>query len=205
MNIMSMFGGSGGGGGAGALVSMFGNAISSTMSSANKRSIASEQKKKGEELTRKANQVKTKDITTDPAYKIKQFLAQSGVPGYEQYKDNIMQNQANMAFQGAQNASSGGGMLSYLASIQGSTNNALNTLSTKNAEYIAGNLGDLADTRYSWQQTADEIARTERRKLSKAASQYESAATLNKYAADQQDTALIGSTFSNMGQQMQTM
>ncbi len=190
------------GGGQGSLIQIFGNAIASTLSSANKRRIALEQKKKGKELLTKANQVVTKDITTDPAYKIKQFLAQQGLPGYEIYKDNILQNQANAVYQGTQTAGSGGSMLAYLASLQGGTNQQLNDLSSKNANFIAGNQSNLAEERYNWQQIADEIANTERRKLSKAASQHEEASTLNKYAADEQDTALIGSTFSNMGELM---
>ena len=184
----------------GSLLQIFGAGIASTMSSANKRRVATDQRKKANELLTKANQVVTKDITQDPAYKLKQYLAQQGIPGYEIYKDNILQNQANAAYQGSQNASSGGGMLAYLASLNNSTNQQLNKLNAENAKFMAGNISDLATTQYDWQQAADEIARTERRKLSRAASQYEEEATLNKYAADEQDVALVGSTFSNMGQ-----
>lgn len=202
MGGMGGSGGGGGGGGQGELIKIFGSAISSTMSAANKRKIAADQKKKANELLTKANQVVTKDVTMDPAYKIKQFLAQQGLPGYEVYKDNILTNQASAAYQGSQASSSGGQMLAYLASIQGTTNQQLNNLYAQNADYVAGNITDLANTRFDWQQTADAIGREERKKLSKAASQYEEASTLNKYAADEQDTALIGSTFSNMGELM---
>ncbi len=78
--------------GPGGFVQILGTILSGIKGARDKKRVALDQKNKAKELLNKANSVTTKQATDDPAYKIKAFLAQSGVPGYEQYLEGIDQN-----------------------------------------------------------------------------------------------------------------
>lgn len=186
----------------GGLVSTFGNAVAVSKQSGDYRNFGTRQEKKADEFTQKANQVVTQQVTNDPAYMLKEYLANNGMPGLQQYLENIDANTANQIAVGEKSASSGGGLMAYLASVYGGNDLQKNKLYSDSALFEANNKSNLADTRYTWQTNYDTLARNERNKLNKVASQYQAAADTNIEEANKMDSALIGSTFSSMGGMM---
>lgn len=190
-------GGMGGGMGFG-LIGTAVQGVMGIMSAKEKAKVAKQQMEKAKKLQLEANQVQTKSVLDDPAYKMKEFLANSGLPGYDTRTQEIEGNTATAGAQGMKTASSGGQALSYLAALQVGQDKQLRDLGVQDATFRATQKGNLASTRKTWQDEFDALARLEKEKLNYAASQYENAGTLNKLAAKEQIYSTIGQTVSNM-------
>jgi len=186
----------------GPIMQIVGSAIGSTMQSAALRRQAAKQEKKANEFTLKANQVVTEKVTEDPAFMLKEYLANNGMPGLTQYLQDINKNSSNQIASAENAASSGGQLLNFMGGIDNSANQSNQKLYNDSASFVAAQKSNLADTAYAWQTNYDTIARQERAKLNKVASQYQAAADLHQYDADKMDAALVTSTFSNAGSMM---
>lgn len=186
----------------GGMISAFGNALAVTKQSADYRRFAEDQQNKADDFSQKAGQVVTEQVTNDPAYILKEYLANNGMPGLQQYLDSVDKSVANNISTAENSASSGGALLSYLSSLMGAANEQKNKLYGDSASFIAQQKSNLADFRYGAQKSLDELAREERAKLNRIASQYQAAADANMSEANNMDSALISSTFNSMGSMM---
>lgn len=194
-----------GGGIAGGLTQIIGTIVTGIKASRDKKRLAADQKVKSKELLNKANSVVTKQAVDDPAYKIKAFLAQSGVPGYEQYLQEIDANTEAQIMAASKGASSGFGEEAYLSSLEGEANAQKRNLGVSNDAFKAGQKKNLANTLYQMQSGFNAQAKSEKEDLNNAATKYEAASTLNKSAANEQIATTVGTAFNQAGDMVSSM
>jgi len=183
----------------GAIMGMMGSLIGAGIQASNENQLAGEQGKKAQQFSKEAGNVVAKKVTDDPAFILKQYLANNGMPGLQQYLETIDENEANQIAIGKKSASSGGQLMSFIAGLQGNADASKRKLYTDNASYTAAQQSNLADTQYAWQTNYDTLARIERAKLNKVASQYQAAADLNRSDADRIVASMFGSIGSSLG------
>lgn len=175
------------------------NVLGTGLQAAQGMQFAEEQQQKADDFTRKAAGVITKKITDDPAYILKQYLAQNGMPGLQQYLEDIDENQADQLSIARKGSSGGGQLLAYLAALQGQSDAGKRKLYQQSSESTFQQEERLANDRFAWQNQFDEMARQERARLNKVASQYQAAADLNKVDASRMLFSMIGSTGNSLG------
>lgn len=186
----------------GMIAQIAGTALTGMKSARDKKLLVKDQKAKAQELINKANSVVTKKATDDPAYKMKAFLAQSGVPGYEQYAEGIDNNTEDQVIAASGAADSGFGLESFASALEGSANNQKRGLDIMNATFLASQKNQLASAQKSMQDTFDAQANKEREDFNSAASSYEQSSTLNKSAANEQIAATVGTVGNQVGEVM---
>lgn len=172
--------------------------FTSFISAMNKMQLAAEQKKKGQQLESQANAIVPQQIKNNPYYKELEANAQAGIPGANQERENIKQNEANSAFQGLKTANSGGAILNYLTAVLAGGNQQQQKLFNENAAYIQGQKTNLAQTGLSVQDSYDAIAKSEKEKLNGAAMQYENSAQQWEMQGKEQEVAGAGTFASNI-------
>ena len=190
--------------GIGAAIGVGGNLLTQIIGAIEKSQTSKQQKAKAGQLEAQANAVVPENPLNDPAFKMKQFLAEAGLPGYEQYKLNAEQEEANAVAQAQKSTRSSGALLNFLGAAEGQKNKTITNLDTQNAAYIEGKKVDLANQYEQEKVNFDAIARDEKQNLNYAATQYENAALGEKQAGQEQVLGGVGSTISGLGQLLET-
>jgi hypothetical protein len=191
--------------GIGAGIQGFASLVTNLVSAAQKNDLSKKQYAKGQQLESQANAVVAENPLNDPAFQMKQFLAQAGIPGFEQYKEGYNQDEANAVAHAEKDTNSSGALLNFLAASEGQKNKAVTSLNTQNAAYIEGKKVDLANQYETEKMNFDQIARDEKAKLNYAATTYENAALEEKQASQDQTLGALGKGASDLGSLLGTI
>lgn len=178
--------------------------IASIAMGAYKNQEAKAQAKRAEELRKKSDAVQTMGLRSEylKTLKMQEMAALAGLPGYNQYLNNIDSSVASNARAIRESSPSGADTLNTISAVLGSANDAKNNLFVQDAANRENKMAQVAQTMWN---TGDKqmdlvgLQRADKNALNQGAMNLENSATANRVGSTDQILSTVGALGATAG------